>query len=343
MKLRSLLNVVSFGLLTLSGLLVTGCNQPDDSKANAVATKSESNPNGSTKDKVVLQLNWYPEAEHGGFYAAKVHGIFEKYNLDVEILPGGRSSTVPQELTIGRIQFGIINADELLLARQEGVDIVSLMAPLQTSPRCLLVRTDSGIKGFDQLAGLTLQLGAGQPFIEFLKSKGYLENVKIVPYQGSVAGLVAGTGIGQQAYIFSEPLLAEQQNVPVTSLMVSDAGFNPYTSLLAASTEYTNNHGDLVRRMVKACKEGWQKYLESPEETNKFIITQNEHGLTAEALTYGVEKMKPLCINDEVKLDSVGKMTAPRWEELVKQMTDLKLIDSSKVNASQCFRADFLD
>lgn len=343
MKLRSLLNVISFGLLTICGLLIAGCNQPDNSSANPVAPKSESNPSGSTKDKVVLQLNWYPEAEHGGFYAAKIHGIFEKYNLDVEILPGGRSSTVPQELTIGRIQFGIINADELVLARQEGVDIVSLMAPLQTSPRCLLVRTDSGIKGFDQLAGLTLQLGAGQPFIEFLKSKGYLENVKIVPYQGSVAGLVAGTGIGQQAYVFSEPLLAEQQNVPVTSLMVSDAGFNPYTSLLAASTEYTKTNSELVRRMVKACKAGWQKYLESPDETNKYIITQNEHGLTAEALNYGVEKMKPLCINDEVKLDSVGKMTTTRWEELVKQMTDLKLVDSSKVTASQCFRADFLN
>jgi NitT/TauT family transport system substrate-binding protein len=343
MKLACLLNVVSFGLLTLSGLLISGCNQPDNPKANVAAQKSEPSPNGSAKDKVVLQLNWYPEAEHGGFYAAKVHGIFDKYNLDVEILPGGRSSTVPQELTIGRIQFGIINADELLLARQEGVDIVSLMAPLQTSPRCLLVRADSGIKGFDQLSGLTLQLGAGQPFIEFLKSKGYLENVKIVPYQGSVAGLVAGTGVGQQAYVFSEPLLAEQQNVPVTALMVSDTGFNPYTSLLAASTEYTNTHKDLVSRMVKASKEGWQKYLESPDETNKFIITQNEHGLTAEALTYGVEKMKPLCINEEVKLDSVGKMAANRWEELVKQMTDLKLIDPSKVTASQCFRADFLD
>lgn len=320
-------------LSLLLPLLFSGCGKTDS------ATVAPAAQDG--KVKIVLQLNWFPEAEHGGFYAAKVHGIFEKYNLDVEILPGGKTSTIPQELTIGRIQFGIINGDELLLARESGVDIVSLLAPLQTSPRCILVRADSGIEKFDQLSGLTLQLGAGQPFIEFMKSKGFLENVKIVPYQGSVAGLVSGTGVGQQAYVFSEPLLAEQANVPVKSLMVSDAGFNPYTSLLATTTEYTKKNPELVKRMVQACQEGWQKYLSEPEETNKFILTQNEHGLTTEALAYGVEKMKPLCINGAVKLENVGAMTAERWSELVSQMVELKLIDSAKVKAADCFNSSF--
>lgn len=313
--------------------LAVGCNTKDNSKQSASSTTG--------KDKVILQLNWFPEAEHGGFYAAKVHGIFEKYNLDVEILPGGKAATVPQELTVGRIQFGIINGDELVLSRESGVDIVSLLAPLQTSPRCILVRKDSGIDKFEQLSGLTLQLGAGQPFIEFLKSKGYMENVKVVPYQGGVGALVAGTGIGQQAYVFSEPLLAEQEKVPVNVLMVSEAGFNPYTSLLAVTKEYAQTHPDLVKRMVQACQEGWQKYLADPAETNKYILTQNEHRLTDEALVYGVEKMKPLCINDTVPLEKVGLMTAERWEELVKQMADLKLIDPAKVKASDCFDNSF--
>lgn len=322
-------------LLLLAAVVVfsTGCEPTGDSQ------KSEATVGGN--DKIILQLNWFPEAEHGGFYAAKVHGIFEKYNLEVEILPGGKAATVPQELTVGRIQFGIINGDELLLSRESGVDIVSLMAPLQTSPRCILVRADSGIEKFEQLSGLTLQLGAGQPFIDFLKSKGYMENVKIVPYQGGVASLVAGQGIGQQAYVFSEPLLAEQQNVPVKVLMVSDAGFNPYTSLLATTKEYAQKNPDLVKRVVHACQEGWQKYLAEPTETNKFILTQNEHGLTEEALIYGVEKMKPLCINDTVPLEKVGTMTSERWEELVIQMGDLKLIDPTKVKASDCFDSSF--
>lgn len=320
-------------LIAASLLGVVGCNKSEDASRPTKAADG--------KDKITLQLNWYPEAEHGGFYAAKVHGIFEKYNLDVEILPGGKAATVPQELTVGRIQFGIINGDELVLARESGVDIVSLLAPLQTSPRCILVRADSGITSLEQLSGLTLQLGTGQPFIEFLKSKGYMKDVKVVPYQGGVAALVTGTGIGQQAYVFSEPLLAEQEKVPVNVLMVSEAGFNPYTSLLAASSDYTKANPDLVKRMVLACQEGWQKYLSEPSETNQYIIKQNEHGLTDEALVYGVEKMKPLCINDLVPIEKVGSMTTERWEELVAQMADLKLIDATKVKANDCFNASY--
>ena len=61
--------------------------------------------NPAAKDKVSLLLNWYPEAEHGGFYAAQVHGIYESFGLDVEIRPGGKTIVVAQELVLGRVQF----------------------------------------------------------------------------------------------------------------------------------------------------------------------------------------------------------------------------------------------
>ena len=59
-----------------------------------------SNSSTTAKDKVVLMLNWYPEAEHGGFYAAKVHGIYDRYGLDVEIRPGGPNGQGPVSIQI---------------------------------------------------------------------------------------------------------------------------------------------------------------------------------------------------------------------------------------------------
>ena len=38
---------------------------------------------------MTLQLNWFPEAEHGGYYAALVRGYYRDAGLDVKILPGG--------------------------------------------------------------------------------------------------------------------------------------------------------------------------------------------------------------------------------------------------------------
>src|SRR5688572_8504254 len=65
--------------------------------------------------KVTLQLNWYPEAEHGGFYAAEVNGYYAEEGLEVEILAGGAEVPVAPRVAAGQVDFGIENADRVLL------------------------------------------------------------------------------------------------------------------------------------------------------------------------------------------------------------------------------------
>ncbi len=292
---------------------------------------------------VTLMLNWYPEAEHGGFYAAKVHGIFERYGLDVTIRAGGPNAPVAQELVMGRVQFAIGNADDVLLFRNEGVPVVALLAPIQNSPRCVLVRADSGADQLSGLKGFVLQANVGRPFLDFMRSTGLLEGVKVVPYGGSVAKLVTDDKTAIQAYSFSEPFMASQQGVEVRPLMLSDVGFNPYASCLLANEPYVTANSDLVARMVVACREGWQHYLESPESTNQAILSENSQGMTAEALAFGVSVLKPLCLPDGLAPEKIGQMSLERWQQLVDQFVQLKLIDGSKVQADKVFDASFLE
>lgn len=292
--------------------------------------------------KVALLLNWYPEAEHGGFYAAKVHGIFEKYGLDVELQPGGKTTVVAQSLALGRIQFGVANADDVLVARNQDVPMVALMAPIQVGPRCIMVRKDSGITSFEQLKNLTLQIDSGRPYVAFMKGKGLLDDsVKIAPYFGSVAQLVAGPGFAAQGYTFSEPFMAKEQGVEVTQLMMSDIGYNPYASLLVTTEPYAKQHADTCRRMVQASVEGWQKYLSEPQKSNAVILAANKQGLTKEALDYGVEALKPLCYENG-NPEGVGAMNPERWTQLADTLVDLKLIDRSKLNVSASYTTEFL-
>ncbi len=308
------------------------------------ASQSGAHPSSANTggDKITLLLNWYPEAEHGGYYAALVHGIFEKHGLQVEIRPGGKTTVVPQELTIGRIQFGVVNADDVLMAREQTAPLVALMAPMQIGPRCIMVREDSGITSFEELKDITLQIDLARPYVPFMKSKGLLkENVKTVPYFGTVAQMVADPRTAQQAYSFSEPLMAEQQGLKVKLLMMSDLGYNPYASVLISTEEYLKAKPDVARRMVAACVEGWSKYLESPEETNRYILSQNRQGMTEEALTYGVANLKPLCLPSGFEVSKLGSMDLERWETLSKQLQDLGMI-SNKVEPKAAFTTDFL-
>ena len=320
--------------------IVAGCTNDVASNANSV--ESDTKGSATAGEKVTLLLNWYPEAEHGGFYAALVHGIFKKHGLQVEIRPGGKTTVVPQELTMGRIQFGVGNADDVLIAREQSAPLVALMSPMQIGPRCIMVREDSGITSFEELKNITLQIDPARPYVPFMKSQGLLsENVKTVPYFGNVAQLISDPRTAQQAYSFSEPLIAEQQGVKVRKLMMSDLGYNPYASVLISTEDYLKKDSKLVSRMVAACVEGWIKYLESPEETNRYILTQNRQGMTEEALAYGVANLKPLCLPDGFDTKRLGSMDLERWETLVRQLISLGMI-SSKVKANEAFTTTYL-
>lgn len=309
-----------------------GCSAPRRDPAPAA-------DGAAGRDKVKLLLDWYPEAEHGGFYAALVHGIFEKHGLDVEIVPGGRTSAVTPELVLGRAQFGVGNADGVLLGRSEESPLVALMAPLQVGPRCIMVRKDSGIESFEGLKNMKLEAQAGQPDIEFLKRGGFLDSsVQVVPYFGSVAQLVAGPGTAQQGYSFSEPFLAAEEGVPVNVLMLSELGWNPYGCCLLSTDAYVAAHGDIARRMVVASIEGWQRYLRDPAETNAYILSQNQQGMTREALDYGAEALKPLCLPEGMLESDLGQMSVDRWVSLYEQLVALELIDPAKVKPEDCFR-----
>lgn len=236
-----------------------------------------------------------------------------------------------------RVQFAVANADEVLLFRQQAADIVALLAPIQHTPRCIMVRADSGIDSLSQLKGLTLQANRGQAFLSYMEARGMLEGVQVVPYSGSVARFVADNKTAIQAYNFSEPQLAEQKGAPAKTLMLSEIGFNPYASCLVSFRPYVTEHPSIAKRMVQACREGWQKYLESPAETNAAILAVNPERMTPEALAFGAEQLKPLCTPAPDETTDIGGMSQKRWQTLVDQFIELKLVTPDKVKASETF------
>lgn len=314
--------------------LITGCNPSSSRQAPG--------PASTTLEPVTIQLNWYPESEHAGVFAAKAAGLYQAAGLDVTIRPGGQGTRIGPELATGRVQFAFANADDVVLFREEGVDAVAVLAAMQNHPRCILVRADSGIEKFEDLRGMILQRQPGRPFLAFLEKRGFLEGVQLVPYAGSVAGLVSTKNTAIQAYSFAEPMLAEQQGVAVKTLMVSDLGWNPYSSLLVTTGDLTREKPDMVRRFVQATAAGWRLYLQDPTDGDNAILAVNKEGMTQEALTFGYEGLKKLALPKGFLAEQVGMMTAERWETLVEQMADLGLVDAAKVQPNDCFTTAFL-
>lgn len=322
-------------LLLLSALCL-GCGESQQNSQSA-----DANSPGAGPVPFRLALNWYPETEHGGYIAADVTGYFAEEGLAAEIIPGGPGApqAVIAELAAGRIQFAISSADNVIRARQAGVPVVALLAALQQSPRCIMVHEAAGFQSLHDLKNIELSMSETRPFALWMKKKLPLEGVTIVPFNGLVGEFLLKPDFAQQAYVFSEPFIAKEQGGDPQSLMVSEIGFNPYSSLLVTTESVMQDQPDLVQKVVAGAQRGWQTYLESPLETNQRIQELNEE-MSQEALAYGAEAMKPLCLPSEGAV--FGEMTESRWAELIRQIEELGEISEGDVEAARCFSNQFL-
>ncbi|MBH55622.1 MAG: myristoyl transferase [Planctomycetaceae bacterium] len=321
----------TYSHLTILFLVCFGGCQNDDSSVSIEQPKDTPAP----LTRVTLQLNWFPEAEHGGYYAALVHGIFEEEGLDVEIRGGGPNSPVIQQLVSGQADFIIGNADQVLTSRAKDSNAVALLAPLQTSPRCIMVHESSGIETLHDLSNMTLGMSAGRAFALYMQKHLPMENVKLVGYPGSPAIFLNDESFGQQAYVFSEPFVAKQSGGDPKVLMVSDLGYNPYTSLLITTQKNLTENRDLIDRMVRASRKGWIKYLQSPADTNKHLHALNEE-MGLDILAFGAETLRNLCLPENMPEEQLGQMTADRWQQLRDQLIEIELIDET-VDANSAF------
>lgn len=321
---------VTTAATALLALTLTGCGSA--TKPGGSATTG--GPESGELRKVTLQLNWYPEMEHGGLYAAKALGFYEEEGLDVEIRPAGKNSSIVPRLVASReVDFGVADADQILVGRMQGADLTALAAPFQHSPRCIMVHGDSGIDRLGDLKDVTLAMNQSLAFAAYLEKNVPLSDVTVVPYNG-VQMFVSDPKYAMQAYSFSEPFVAEQAGADPKCLMVSEIGYDPYVGMLVTSQALVEEDPELVRKMTRASIRGWQAYFETPGPAHELIAAANE-SMTADVMAFGDEELKKLAMPDGAKPDEIGKMSKERWEQLLAQLDELDLVDASRIDLAK--------
>jgi NitT/TauT family transport system substrate-binding protein len=316
-------------LILLCALLLSACGGDD------------APPTETGRPQVKLALNWFPEAQHGGYYAAQLHGFYEEAGVDVEILGGGPDAPVVQRVATGQVAFGLVNADGVVTARAAGAPIVALFAPYQTNPRCIVVHESTGITSIEQLADVTLALSQRPAFSHFLRARYPFRGVTVVPYHGSVTPFLEDERYAMQGYVFSEPVIARRMGADPRALMVAETGFNPYASGLVATERTLRERPEIVAAVVTASRRGWAHYLAQPERTNAHIKGLNPE-MDDEILSAGVELSHDLVLDDVAREHGIGHMTAERWERLTAQMVEAGVVEAGQVQAAACYSLDFL-
>ena len=115
--------------------------------------------------KVRLAMDWYPNANHVGLFVAEEKGYFADEKLEVDFYTPADPSTVNQTVAAGSDDFGINYQPDLLMARAQGVSVVSIAALVQHPLNSVQTLKSSGITRPGELVGKKVGF-PGIPIIE---------------------------------------------------------------------------------------------------------------------------------------------------------------------------------
>jgi NitT/TauT family transport system substrate-binding protein len=284
-------------------------------------------------DKVQLTLDWKPEPEFGGFYAAQSSGAFTKHGLDVTLKSAGEGAPTWQLVATGKTLFATTAADQVLIARSQDADVVALFTVYQTFPQGIMVHKARGFKTIDDVFANPGTLAAeDDTWLHFCLNKFRSPAVKITSYSGGIAAFLAKPDYSQQCFVTSEPILAKSQGGDPQTFLIADAGYNPYTTVVIAKGATIRQNPVMVKQMIAACREGWQAYLDDPKPANAVMGKLNSD-MDAATFAAAAEAQKPLIHVGETP---IGSMTTRRWDQLASQLVALKVINSAP-KATDCF------
>ena len=301
----------------------------------------------AAEDKISFGTDWKAEAEHGGYYQAIATGIYRRHGLDVTLRQGGPQVNHAQLLAAGRLEFNLApNSFVPLNFVQENIPIVAVAAIFQKDPSVLIAHPGQGNDSLGALKGKPIMIGSDTRIGSwiFLKSKfGYTDD-QIRPYTFSVAPFLADPKAVQQGYLSSEPFTIEMQGVKPVVLLLADAGYSSYGSVIQTSDKLVQDKPDLVQRFVDASIEGWYGYLYGDPAPANGLIKRDNPEMTDALLAYGIAKIKEYGVVDsgDAKRLGIGAMTEARWQDFFNTMSEADVYPRD-LDYHQAFTLRFVD
>jgi hypothetical protein len=340
-------------VLSLLGLAAAGCaaqaNEQGGQPANRPAAVKESLA-GACPETVVIQLNWWPQAEYGGLYqllGANPRVDKAKKVVSGSLVTGGADTGVRLEIRSGGPANGftppakILYLDRSVLLGGADLDqvaqfsrdqpVLAVFASMDRSPRVLMwdpqahpdFHTVADI-GRTDIRVLYFQ---GAAYMEYLVGAGILHRSQVEgSYDGTPARFVAERGkIVQQGYLTNEVFAYEQElpqwHRPVRWQLISDTGYPLYPETLTIRPDRKAELAPCLAKLVPILQRSTADYLADPVATNALIVSLvKDYGAfayTPQRAAYAVTAMRRNGIMGNGGNQTVGDFDAQRVQKII--------------------------
>ena len=306
-------------LLALCAIGLTACGE----KEEAIGPDSPA--------EMELMLDYFPNADHAGIYAAQAGGHFERAGLDVKIRQPADPASPIKQVAAGRVDLAISYAPEVLRARDRGLAVTAVAAVVREPLTSIISLPAAGVRSPKDLEGKTV----GTAGIDY--QSAYLRTILLEAGVDPKTVEERNVGFGLSPALLTKRVdatLGAFWNYEGTDLelrgrnpqiiKVDDAGVPPYDELvLVANEDALESDGERISAFVGALGRGTKDLKKNPDEAIEGLLKANPE-LDPKLQREVVKVTLPLFLPKRGK--PFGYQDEQRWQEFAAWMRENRLV-----------------
>ncbi len=315
----------------LSILLVAGltlglaaCGNTD----NGADADTSANSENKELTEITFVLDWTPNTNHTGVYAADALGYFEEAGLDVTIVQPPEDGA---EIMVGsgKAQFGVSFQDYLvpLFAQDNGLSIEACAAILQHNTSGIISRAGEGMdtpKGMEGKSYATWDLDLEKATIKHVVEAdgGDYSKVELIPstVTDEVTALSSNQVDSIWVYYGWAGIACEVAGLATDYFAFADISpeLDYYSPVIIGNGDWMSENPDTAKAFLNAVKKGYEYAIENPEAAAD-ILCQAAPELDKELV---VASQKWMADQYMAEVSQWGYIDAARWNAFFSWVND---------------------
>jgi putative hydroxymethylpyrimidine transport system substrate-binding protein len=305
--------------------------------------KTESKNTDNELEEVNLLLDWYPNAVHSFIFAAEEQGYFKEAGLKVNLIVSASTEDGLKLVASDKVDLAISYPKQVILAKGEGIPVVSVGTIVRSPLNQLMARKDSGIVNLKDLEGKKV----GYPSFEIDKATveamvteagGDPSKVEFIDVSYDLMSAIQTKRVDAiiGGYINHEKILLEKEGIELVTFNPVDYKIpNNYELAFVASDDGVKKNKGNIEAFLNAVKKGFEYTKINPDKALALVLkNQNDtYPLEPEVEKRSLEVLLPLMENSEGTFLSQNK---ENWSNNYKWLDDKGMI-KNKINIEDVF------
>ena len=284
-------------------------------------------------EKVTFVLDWTPNTNHTGLYAALEKGYYEEAGLDVEIVQPPEDGAVVL-VASGKAQFGISFQDSMAaaLAGDEALPITAVASVIQHNTSGIISRAGEGMDRPKGLEGHSYATWNGAIELATLEEVvradgGDFSKVDLIPSTVTDEVSALKTNSVDSIWIFYAwaGVKTELEGMETDYFEFADIDpvFDYYTPVIISGDKYLEEHPETAKAFLEATSKGYAFAMENPEEAAEILCA------AAPELDQELVLASQKYLADQYQADAPywGYMDAERWNGFYQWVNEKTILE----------------